>query len=154
MSAPVWYPDWGQEASRLLRGKNAKLEAEFGIGTFPRYDYDVDKCQIVFSRDGRPRVRASIQVVGTTSAKNWLWAWGNDWWPGFATRDASMARAFGEEHGIGELTSAYLEDEDLLALGWDMTSVTARISGAAGAYRPPGENGDLFLLLRDVSFVT
>jgi len=150
---PDWYSAWRHEAVHLLREKNARLSDEFKLGSWPRFDYDVDNRTPVFSDDGRPMVIAEIQVVGTTSAKagNWLWAWGNAHWPADATVDAERTRAFGEEHGIGQLISDYVEDEDLGALGWELTAVSARVTDALGAYRPPrDEGGGLFLLYRSV----
>ena len=153
MENPSWYPDWRHEAVHLLQEKNARLHEQFQIDDWPRFDYDLATRQIVFSTGDQPKVIAEIQVVGTTSqnAGNWLWAWANGHWPANCVEDAERTCAFGEEHGIGELTSGYVEDDDLNALGWELTAVAARICDAAGAYRPPREEGGgLFLLYRNM----
>ena len=64
-------------------------------------------------------------------------------------------RQFGIENGIEELTSEYLEDDDLNNLGWQMTAVAARVLDAVGAYRPPRDNGGgLFIICRSIEFVS
>ena len=41
-------------------------------------------------------------------------------------------------------------EDDLNALGWQLTAAMVRITGALGAYRPPDEDGGLFLVYRSV----
>jgi hypothetical protein len=152
---PDLYLPWRHDAVHQLQDKNARLESEFRIGKWARYDYDVDAGTLIFSDQGVAKVIAEIQIVGTTSAKagNWLWAWANDHWPVERTLDAERGRAFGEEHGICELTHAYVEDDNLNNLGWELTAVMARVTDALGAYRPPDDNGALFLSYKSVAWV-
>lgn len=154
MKHPEWYPDWRHDAVHQLQEKNARLKAEFRLNDWPRYDYDVDAGTLIFSDQGVAKVIAEIQIVGTTSVKagNWLWAWANSHWPSERVTDAELVRAFGEEHGICELTHDYVEENaDLNALGWELASVTARVTNALGAYRPPrDEGGGLFLTYKSM----
>ena len=152
---PEWYGNWRHEAVHQLQDKNARLDSEYRIGSWERYDYDVDAGTLVFSQRGVAKVIAEIQVVGTTSVRsdNWLWAWGNDHWPVERTRDSQSVRAFGEQHGILELMSDYVREDDLNALGWALTAVMARITDAVGGYRPPSETGALFLTYKSVAWV-
>jgi hypothetical protein len=156
MDDPDWYPDWRHEAFHMLQAKNAEDREEFKLGDWPRYDYDIPTRSLIFSEDGKAKVTADIQVVGTTSerAGNWLWAWANDHWPLEATEDAERACRFGEEHGIDELISGYVEDDDLNSLGWQLTAIAARICDGAGAYRPPSDDGSLFLLYHHMRWVS
>lgn len=158
MGNPDWYLAWRQEAVHQLRDKASRLETEFRLGSWPRYDYDVDTGMLTFSEAGVPKLIAEIQIVGTTSAKagNWLWAWANNHWPAERVSDSEVVRAFGEEHGIDELLHEYVGDaDDLNALGWELTAVAARVTGALGAYRPsPDEGGALYLLCRSMSWAS
>ena len=157
MDGPDWYHEWRHEALHLLQDKNALLSNEFRLGSWPRFDYDLENRQLVFSEDGKPKVIADIQVAGTTSARagNWLWAWANSDWPPQCVEDAERVCSFGEEHAIAELTSGYVKDDDLNALGWELTAIAARVCDAAGAYRPPREDGGgLFLLYRSVRWAS
>ncbi len=156
MDNPDWYRDWRHDAVHQLQGKNAGLEAQFKLGTWPRYDYDVDTGTLIFSENGIARVIAEIQIAGTTSVKagNWLWSWGNAHWPVERTTDAERVRAFGEEHGIDELCQDYVQDENLNALGWELTAVMARITDALGAYRPPDAGGALYLTYKSIMWAS
>ncbi|MET0272609.1 MAG: DUF6882 domain-containing protein [Phenylobacterium sp.] len=155
MDAPPWYAAWRHEAVHELGAKQDRLKESFQVGAWPRYDYDVDAGTLTFSDASGPKVMAEIQIVGTTGPKDWLWSWANSHWSPPSYEDVLRVRAFGEEHGIAELTSDYLEDEDLNALGWEMTAVAARVLDAAGAYRPPRDNGGgLFLVYRSIKFVS
>jgi hypothetical protein len=153
---PDWYPEWRHEAVHQLRDKNADLEAQFQLGTWPRYDYDVDAGTLTFSEHGVVRLVAEIQIAGTTStkARNWLWAWANSHWPAERVTSSQLVKAFGEEHGICELTHEYANDDEINHLGWELTSVMVRITGALGAYRPPGETGALFLVIKTIAWAS
>ncbi|MFT4074111.1 MAG: hypothetical protein QM647_01175 [Asticcacaulis sp.] len=152
-SAPDWYHEWKHEAFHQLMDKQDRLEADYGLNTWPRYDYDVDAGRLTFSQDGVVKVMADIQVVGTIGSKDWLWAWANDHWPDHVVADMEEVVSFGETHGILELISGYVTDTDLNQLGWKLTAVAVRILNAVGAYRPPSETGALFLLIKSIRLV-
>lgn len=157
MKHPDWYPEWRHDAVHQLQEKTERLKAEFRLGDWPRFDYDIDAGTLVFSDQGIPKVIAEIQIVGTTSFKagNWLWSWGNSHWPMERVTDAERVRAFGEEHGVCELTHDYVDDDDLNAKGWELTAVMVRITDAIGAYRPPrGEGGGLYLTYKSMSWAS
>lgn len=155
MAYPEWYPDWRHEAVHELIEKNEANNLAFRIGEWPRYDYDMASGRLTFSDHGSVKVVAEIQVVGTTSEKagNWMWAWANAHWPEDMIAESQKVRDFGEQHGIDDLVHQYVESEDLMALGWELAAVAARICSAQGAYRPPrDEGGGLFLIYRNMAF--
>ena len=158
MDHPDWYPDWRHEAVHELQAKNRRLEDEYGIGRWPRWDYDLNAGTLIFSQGGAAQVVAEIQIAGTTSASvgNWLWAWANDEFADERVADSLKARAFGEEHGICELMHDFVDPEDdLNGLGWALTAAAARICGSVGAYRPPrDEGGGLFFTIRSIGRAT
>jgi len=156
MNDPDWYSIWRHDAVHELIDKNARVNAEFRVGDWARYDYDLDAGTLIFSEQGTPRVIAKIQIVGSTSinAGNWLWAWANTSLPPELVADAQLVRAFGDEHGIAELTEDCLEGDDLNALGWELTAVATRVVGALGAYRPSHEGGCLFLTYKSVDWAS
>ena len=156
MDNPDWYPDWRHDAVHELQEKNARLKVKFRLDDWPRYDYDIDSGTLIFSDQRDAKVIAKIEIVGTTGVKagNWLWAWANTHWPPERVEDSQLVRAFGEEHGICQLTHENVEEEDLNALGWQLTSVTARLTDALGAYRPPrDEGGGLYLIYKSMAWV-
>ena len=70
---PDWYPAWRDEAFEQLIAKNARLEKEFRLGHWPRYDYDLTTGRLLFSDNGTVKVVAEIQIAGSTSAKAGNW---------------------------------------------------------------------------------
>ena len=149
MEEPAWYGEWRHEAVHELQAKNAAIRDAFRLGSWERFDYDLDAGTMTFSEAGVPKVIADIQIAGSTSARaaNWLWAWGNPHWPQARVTDSFLVKAFGEENGICELAHDYVDDaEDINALGWELTAVMVRLVEADGAYRPPrDEGGGLYL---------
>lgn len=75
---PEWYSNWCAEAFEQLTAKNARLEKDFHLGHWPRYDYDLTAGKLLFSQEGKVAVVAEIQIAGSTStmAGNWLWGLG------------------------------------------------------------------------------
>ena len=155
MTQPDWYSDWLHKAVHELQAKNDRVESEFNIGHWENWFYDLEEGTIVFSDGDEPKVIAKIQVIGSTStrAKNWLWAWGNCSIPEAMTVDARQTKAFGEEHGIEDLTRSYVNDDDFEALGWELTAVATRLANTVGAYRPSGERGAIYLVYKDIRWV-
>ncbi len=154
MKAPDWYPAWRKEAFDQLLAKQKALKT-FKVGSYPRFDYDLDRGTMMFSEGQTPKVRGTIQLAGTISRDNWMWSWANAAWPESAFQDLLKVRAFGKENGIEELTSDYVEDNDLETLAWSLTAVSARILRSPAAYR--ANNGKLpipFFLFRTIGFVT
>ena len=154
---PDWYAGWREEAFEQLNAKNERLHKDFRLGNWSRYNYDLKAGKLLFSEAGVVKVVAEIQIAGSTSAKadNWLWAWANSNWPLELVADAQLARSFGEKHNIGELTQDYVKDDDLNALGWELTSAVTRICNACGAYRSPPDDGvGLYLVLKTISWAS
>ncbi|TPM47266.1 hypothetical protein FJ951_12910 [Mesorhizobium sp. B2-2-3] len=151
---PNWYSAWRAEAIKQLKTKNKRLEEEFRIGHWSRYDLSNGK--LLFSKDGAIEVITEIQIAGSTNAKaqNWLWAWANSNLPDSLLRDAKLVRSFGEKNGIDELAQAYVIDGNQLeVLGWELAAVTVRICDAVGAYRSPrGEGGALYYIFKTINW--
>ncbi len=130
---------------------NEDCERRYRIGTWPRWDYYLDTGELVFSDGGVPKVVASIQVVGTTSktSRTWMWAWANESLPRGVTERVLEVRQFGVTEGLSKLTEPQLTDNEFL--GWEMAAITARIIGAKGAYRCPGDDGFLYAVYIDIN---
>ena len=140
------------EALDELTRMNERCDADFRLGSWQRYDYDLNDGTLIFSQDGVPRVIASILVAGTTSnsTRNWLWSWANGFIPCDISEPMKTVRDFGIAENVPELCEPYLPDDE--NVGWAMTAIAVRIMGAKGAYRCPGENGFLYLILKDIAF--
>ena len=157
MKHPDWYPAWRHDAYHRLQDKTERVRAQFRLGDWPRYHYDIDAGTLTFSENEVPKVIAEIQIAGSTSFKggDWLWSWANAHWPLARSADAQRVRAFGEEHGIDELTEGSVKDKDLNGLGWELTAVMVRVTDALGAYRAPRtEGGGLYLTYKSIAWAS
>jgi hypothetical protein len=138
------------ESVHLQVETNEHYLQQFGIGSFERWDYDMDKETLTFSHEGVPHVVAAIQVAGSISNKSntWLWGWANQHFPENVTKALSVVREFGKKHEILKLTqdkwAATIED------GWEMSAVANRLINGKGVYRCPTDNGFLFLILTQI----
>ncbi len=154
MRAPDWYDAWCEEAFETFRAKQQRLSETYDLASWQRYDYDANAGTLTFSDQEGPRVLADIQVIGTVGERDWLWGWANENWPALSTEGLQALRAFGDEHGIEELTTEYLESDDLAGLGWMLAAIAARVLNAEGAYRAPSGTGAVYLLIRSIKSVS
>jgi hypothetical protein len=150
---PERFSVYRHEALHELMRLNELCEKEFRISLWPRWDYDFRRGTLTFSQDGVPKVRAAIQVIGTTSISGgtWMWAWANDSLPPNVTKEVAKVRKFGATENIAQLTEQELPDDE--HLGWWLTAVGAELLGAKGAYRCPGENGFVYVVYMSIGFV-
>ena len=132
---------------------NERCQQEFQISTWPRWDYDLERGTLAFSKDDVPKVVATIQAIGTTaiSTGTWLWAWANENLPLNVKKAVEEVRMFGERENIADLKGAKMPDQE--HLGWEMTAIAAKVLGAKGAYRCPGDNGFLYVVYLSLGFV-
>lgn len=134
------------ESNDYLKARIEHAKAEFGIGDLPRYEYDLYRGEIWWSEVGAPKVRGRVMVVGTISTKSntWLWSWANPHFADVRLGDIDKVRAFGEAGGITKLIDQKWDADEVD--GWEMTSISARLLEAEGAYRSPSEMGFVFML--------
>ena len=62
-------------AHEYLTARQDALQREFRLGSWPRWDWDQDTGELVFSRDGVPHVVADFQFVGSISTVSDTWRW-------------------------------------------------------------------------------
>jgi hypothetical protein len=146
------YVDILTTADSGMTAKQRGLEQQFHIGSYQHFDYDEANGAFVFSDSGFARVLADAQFVGEVSRRDsvWTWAWALPYVNSGFTRTSRQARRYGWIHGIQRLrTSGWHADQ---VDGWEMTSLTAWIGNAAGAYRAPSSDSSIyvFLLLNNV----
>jgi hypothetical protein len=142
------------QAHEYLTMQQERNEKEFALSTYPRYDWHQETDELIFSDQGQPKVIAKIQFVGDVSSqsKTWLWAWANPTIKDSLQQAARQAKQHGEQTGIWQLVeSTWPADE---VDGWEMTSITAMLVNAKGAYKSPGENGTEFMVFTDIRWAT
>lgn len=140
---------WDQVAG-ALRTKQATLEERFAIRTHDRYDVDLERQDIVFSRGGVPRVRARATLVGTFSLAGRTWAWGGsneNLSP--AIRASSSALVDGiVERDLWELSTPVFALDEPTA--WALCAFVCDRTGGEGLWCYENRGGLVFVLLRDV----
>jgi hypothetical protein len=136
--------------SAKLEAKNASLEERFRLADHDRYDVDLEKETLVFSKGGQPRVVARAVLIATFSHASRAWAWG-----GYnknltaPVREASAALADAiSERDIWELSTPLFPTD--AGTAWVLGALVCDRAGGDGVFRLPTEGGRAYLLLRDV----
>lgn len=134
-------------ARRWLAERTAAVVRDFALGTWERFDYDLDVGTLVFSDADRARVVADVVLAGTLSSETqtWLWGWANPWMPKGVTRGLAPVRALGAAQGFERLTEQKWPAGE--AEGWEVATVAAEVLEAQVVYRAPTDTGAVFLLL-------
>jgi hypothetical protein len=134
-------------ADSALRAKQDRLERDFQFGSYPRYDYDEATGVFVFSADGQAKVLADAKFVGVVSRRDstWTWSWNLPYVSADLSASARKARWYGWVHGVDYLKHSGWSGDQVD--GWEMTSLTAWIAGAEGAYRAPSADSSEYTLL-------
>lgn len=130
-----------------LQVQQQKLEDEYSLSTYERWNVDQETGELVFSNKGATGVIAKIQFVGSVSktSQTWLWGWANESvLPGLTER-IEVVRTYGEQHHFEALTERKWTAEE--ADGWDMAAITNYLIKGKGVYRAPAPSGQLFSFL-------
>ena len=146
------YVDLLTRADSAMSDHQARLQRDFQLGAWPRFDYDEGSGILVFSQDGAAKVLADIQFVGEVSRRDsiWTWAWQLPYVSRSLAAAASTSRRYGWLHGVAPLRDSPWHGDGVD--GWEMTSLAGWLAGAEGGYRAPSSDSATytFLLLRNV----
>ena len=138
------------DAAAYLRARQEQLGSRYNLAGYARYHWRPETGQLIFSDDGRARVVADVQFVGSVSTRNntWLWSWANQSILESVRQRVREVRAYGDAHGYLKLAAACWSARQ--ADGWEMSAITAYLIGAAGAHRSSDDRGSSFVVLTDV----
>ncbi len=98
-----------------------------------------------------PGLQVRAELVGTEAEDpgSWLWSWANpSGFPDQVTGAARYARSYGEQHGVGELTTAEIPLAGA-AVGYRLTVVTCGLAGGFAYYPATAAPGTTAYLLLD-----
>lgn len=148
------FEDLVDASRRYLVDCQERLERDYLLGSWPRYDWSQVTRQLVFSDGGQPKVIADVQFVGSiaTVPRTWLWAWDNDSVAAELRDAVATLREYGERHGLPHLAHPEWPADEID--GWEMTSIAAFLLQARGAYRSPTERGYTFMVMTAVGWAT
>jgi hypothetical protein len=140
------------ESHNYLTERQDVLMAEYKLGEHKRFDWDQDMGSLVFSNDGVVAVIAKVQFVGSISTKSntWLWSWANSTVQDNVKDQMHIVHDFGKKSGYDALTTDKWEGDEVD--GWEMTSITAHLLNAKGAYRTSSENGFTYMVITEIQW--
>lgn len=98
-----------------------------------------------------PGLEVRAELVGTEAENpgSWMWSWANpSGFPDQVTAAARHARSYGEQEGIGELTTGEIP-LDGSALGYRLTVVTCGLAGGYAHYPATAAPGTTAYMLLD-----
>ena len=138
------------EANHYLTERQDALMHDYALGEHKRFDWDQTTGSLVFSNDGVIAVIAKVQFVGSISTRSntWLWSWANSSIMDNVKDRMHAVKAFGEKNRYHALTTDQWEADEID--GWEMTSITAHLLKAQGAYRTTDENGFTYMVITDI----
>ena len=136
-------------AMEELRIKTASFDRLFQLGEAD-WQMDQDAGTIVFTSLKGLVATAPAQIVGSFNLDDntWLWSWDNPSVEPALTAHAKLARVYGQQRGIPELTTRKLVTTEEKA--WEMTALTCKLGGYQGAYRGPAGQTMVFITFGDV----
>lgn len=132
------YLKFRDKASQAFLEKSKKVDDEFKLASYSRWDFAQESGQLVFSDNGIRKVVADVQIAGDWSANGtWLWAWSNDSINKSLKKEMSKVRKFGQEKQFFELVNPELTVP--LENAWTLTAIAGYLINAKTAFR--GQNG-------------
>ena len=128
-----------------------KLQAEFGFGSFERFDFDVPNGALIFSSGGQPKLRCEICFICSTqeSLGTLQWAWANKSLPEDLTSESLHLKAMSEVTGLEIFSMPVWEASE--QEGWEMAAIALKKLGGIGVYRCPTGDSVLFVLIKSVA---
>jgi hypothetical protein len=129
------------------------LRTKYGLASMPHAHLNETTGQFIFSDESHtPRVLAGVQVVGSinTTDRTWLWSWANPDVDASLYKDILEVQMLGEARGIEQLTTPFWQGDAVD--GWEMTSISAYVLQAEGAYRAARPQGFTYFVMTSVEW--
>lgn len=140
-------------ARAMMAQRQPATFQRFGLNYGIRYEWNLDRGEMVFSRKGMPVVTAKLHYLGTFSPSEgtWLWGWANETIPPAATTRLGEIRRYGEEQGFSKLTTPEWVPEGNDC--HDVMIASAGILGAEAFFHDHYADLGLFFVLDGFRFV-
>ena len=116
------------------------------LGEEEKWDVDQDKGIIIFTFSNGVKATAPVQIIGTynNKDKSFMWGWEHPSVELPLQKNASLSKAYGEEHKVKEFTTKKVSCT--LDRAWEYTALAMRLSGDSGAYRGESSPGTFVFL--------
>ena len=127
-----------------LRLKTAAHDGTWHLGE-ASWDVNQDRGTIVFDCPGGITATCPVQIIGTYNSLDgtFLWGWDHPSVVPPLQEHAKKVRAYGEEHGIEELTTRKVSCTEERA--WEFAALACKLCEAQGAYRGPAGTTFVFM---------
>jgi hypothetical protein len=138
-------------AHAYTTGRQDELRSKYSLASMPHAHLNEATGQLIFSDESQtPRVLANVQVVGTvnTQDRTWLWSWADSAIDASLYRDILEVQMLGRARAIDQLTTPFWEGDAVD--GWEVTSISAYVLQAAGAYRATTPHGFSYLIMTSI----
>ena len=143
-----------QSSNWELRERMERIQKDFNLDQYPQFAWHPWRGELVWARDGVPKVVARIQVAGMLSARNksWAWAWALPGLPDAVKHASLRVREHGEQGGVMALFQSRWPATEQEA--WTMTAITCKLSGGKGAFKCSVPDGTVFLVMTELRAVS
>ena len=143
------FDQYVEEAYALIESAQSKLEQQYGLGHFERWDLDQTTEKLVFSNSSGPAVTCNVYALGTYGGGIWKWAWANDSiLPSFSQKSRGLKKlASLSGMDVFEL-EAFEADE---SMPWEISGMALKEIGGLGVYSCPSKSSSLFVVIDRVA---
>lgn len=139
-----------QQSVEGLRTQTSTHAATWHLGKETNWAADQDTGRIRFTFADGTIAEGELQIVGTYNTRDGTFLWGWDH-PSVAEplgKHASLAKEFGEKHGLSKYTERKVKCSEDDA--WEFTAVAARLGKANGAYRGPAGTALVYMTFGEI----
>jgi hypothetical protein len=147
---PVDPQSFIQQSVEGLRAQTSAHATSWHLGEEANWEVDQDAGRIKFTFADGTIAEAELQIVGTynTLDGTFLWGWDHPSVHEPLRKHASLAKQFGEKHGLSTYTDRKVKcsEED----AWEFTAVAARLGKANGAYRGPSGTALVYMTFGEI----
>lgn len=146
------YEKFLKNACESFLESSKKVNEEYKLASFERWDFTQESGQIVFSDKGVKKLVANVQVAGSWAANNtWMWGWNNKSLEKALVKDLLKVRDFGVSKNYPEFTTPiFASDPDY---AWTLTAAAGYITKAKTSYRGENGTGYVYFLITDLRWV-
>lgn len=142
-----------KQSVERLRTQTSTHAATWHLGEEANWAADQDTGRIRFTFKDGTIAEADVQIVGTynTLDGTFLWGWDHPSVAEPLRKHATLAKEFGEKHGLSKYTERKVICSDDQA--WEFMAVAARLAKANGAYRGPAGAALVYMTFGEIKLI-
>lgn len=146
------YKKFLKDACEAFLENSKKVNEEYKLASYERWDFTQDSGQIVFSDKGVKKLVADVQIAGSWAAnKTWMWSWNNTTIEKALIKDLQKVRDFGKTKNFSEFTTPiFASDPDY---AWTLTAAAGYLTKAKTSYRGENGTGYVYFLITDLKWI-